>query len=146
MTNRGAVLAGWGAGVGYLAVLAFTPTLHELPAASLPLLFGTGVVAGVVAGTLAEDRTDHHGLLAGSLAGGVAGAAIVLVFFANEPYGVFNGLNRLAATELSRFDVVFEYPDATTGLIAGSCWTIIAGIGAYAGGVAPRLRGELIRE
>ncbi|MDZ7746340.1 MAG: hypothetical protein U5K28_07440 [Halobacteriales archaeon] len=146
MTNRGAVLVGAGAGVVYLAVLAFTPRLHELPAVSLPLLFGTGVVTGVVAGTLADDRTGYHGLLASSLAGGVAGVAIVLVFFANEPYGVFNGLNRLAATKLAPIDFFFRYPDATTGLIAGGCWTGIAAIGGYAGVIAPRLRGELVRE
>ena len=146
MGNRRAVLAGTGAGVGYLSVLAFTPTLQELPAVSLPLLFGTGVVAGVVAGTLADGSPGHHGLLAGSLTGGVAGVAVVLVFFANEPYGVFNGLNRLAATRLAPIDLAFRYPDATTGLIAGGCWASIAAIAAYAGRFAPRLGGELIRE
>ncbi|MFC7175710.1 hypothetical protein [Halosegnis marinus] len=149
-TDWRAVLAGAGAALAYLALLALAPGFDAVRLAGVPLVLATGLVAGAAAG-LAADRGPGpgawHGLLAGSLGGAAFAVTLVYVFSANEPYGVFHGLNYVVATSAADFPVVATHGRAVVAGIAGTGWTLIAALGIYAGHAAPRREGgSLIEE
>jgi hypothetical protein len=149
-TDWRAVTGGVAAAVAYLGLLALLPGLEGVRLAGVPLVLATGLVAGAAAGVAADSGPTAggwHGLLAGSVAGGAFAATLVYVFFVNEPYGVFHGLNYVVARYAAYFPVVATYPDTVVAGLAGTGWALIAGLGGYAGHAAPRREGgSLIEE
>lgn len=140
MTDWRAVAVGAAAAAAYLAVLGFLPGLHAARLEAVPLVLGTGFVAGAAAG-LRADRGPAagawHGLLAGCVAGGLFALATVYVFSVNEPYGVFHALNYLVATAAGTFPVVATHGRIVVGAVAGTGWAAIAALGLLAGRRAP---------
>jgi len=145
-----AVVAGTAAALAYLAVLALLPGLERVRLAGVPLVLGTGLVAGAAAGLVADDGPvagAWHGLLAGSLGGAAFAVALVTVFSLNEPYGVFHGLNYVVALSAGAVPVVATHGRAVVAGLAGGGWALIALLGVYAGHAAPRRNdGALIEE
>ncbi|WP_255149145.1 hypothetical protein [Halorarius halobius] len=140
MTDWRAVAVGAVAAAAYLGTLAFLPGLDRLRLTGVPLLLGTGLVAGAAAG-LAADRGPEtgawHGLLAGSLAGALFAATLVYVFAANVPFGVFHGLNYVLAASAGQFPVVATHGRLVVAGLAGAGWAGIAALGLVAGRLAP---------
>lgn len=140
MTDWRAVTTGAGAAAVYLAVLAFFPGLDGVRAEGIPMLLGTGLVAGSAAG-LRADRSPQvgawHGLLSGCLAGALFAVTLVVVFSQNLPFGVFHGLNYVVALSARQFPVVATNGELVVAGIAGSGWAAIAALGLVAGRQAP---------
>ncbi|MFB6117901.1 hypothetical protein [Halosegnis sp.] len=148
-TDWRAVVSGAGAAVVYLAVLALFPGLEGVRVAGVPLVLGTGLVAGAAAGMAADDGPAAgawHGLLSGSLGGAIFAVTLVYVFAANEPYGVFHGLNHVLALSAADFTVVATHGRAVVAGVAGLGWVLIAVLGVYAGYVAPQRQGGALVE
>lgn len=136
-----AVSAGTAAALAYLAVLALLPGLERVRLAGVPLVLATGLVAGTASGLVADDGPlagAWHGLLAGSLGGAAFAVVLIAVFSANEPYGVFYGLNYVLALSAGDFPVVATHGRAVVAGLAGAGWALIALLGVYAGHAAPR--------
>ncbi|WP_255195527.1 hypothetical protein [Halorarius litoreus] len=140
MTDWRAVVTGTGAATAYLAFLAFFPGLTGVRLEGVPLVLGTGLVAGAAAGIRADRGPQvgaWHGLLAGSLAGALFAVTLVSVFWSNLPFGVFHGLNYVLAVSAGRFPVVATHGPAVVAGIAGGGWAAIAALGLLAGRQAP---------
>lgn len=141
MTDWRAVATGAVAAATYLAALAFVPGFEAVRLEGIPLVLGTGLVAGAAAG-LGADRGSHagawHGLLAGSVAGGGFAVALVYVFWTNQPYGVFHGLNHLVATAAGEFPVIATHGQLVIAGLAGGGWAVIAALGLFGGRQAPK--------
>lgn len=138
--NWRAVSAGTAAALAYLAVLALLPGLERVRLAGVPLVLATGLVAGAASGLVADDGPlagAWHGLLAGSLGGGAFAVVLVAVFAANEPYGVFHGLNYVVALSAGDFPVIATNGELVVAGIAGGGWAAIAALGLVAGRRAP---------
>jgi hypothetical protein len=145
-----AISAGVAASLAYLAALALLPGLERVRLAGVPLVLATGLVAGAAAALVADDGPlagAWHGLLAGSLGGAAFAVVLVAVFSANEPYGVFYGLNYVLALSAGDVPVVATHGDAVVAALAGVGWALITLLGVYAGHAAPRRDGSgLIEE
>lgn len=149
MTDWRAVGVGAGAAAVYLAVLAAVPGLTSVRIEAIPLLLGTGLVAGSAAGLRADAGPDvgaWHGLVAGSVAGAGYATVLVVAFAENLPLGVFHGLNHVVATEAGKFPVIATRGPLVVAGIAGVGWAVIAALGLVAGRQAPlrETRGVLV--
>lgn len=140
MTDWRAVGVGAGAAAAYLAVLALVPGLEHVRLEAVPLVLGTGLVAGAAAGLHAGGGPEAgawHGLLAGSFAGGTFAVALVVAFTENLPLGAFRGLNYVVAHAAGEFPVVATRGTLVVAAIAGGGWAAIAALGLLAGRRAP---------
>lgn len=148
-TDWGAVVSGVCAAVVYIGILALFPGLEGVRFAGVPLVLATGLVAGAAAGVAADAGPRGgawHGLLAGSLGGAVFAVTLVYVFAANEPYGVFHGLNYVLALSAGDFRVIATHGRLVVAGLAGVGWTVIALLGVYAGYAAPQREGGALIE
>ena len=140
MTDWRAVGTGVGATALYLAFLAFFPGLRAVRFEGIPLVLGTGLVAGSAAGLRANRGPTvgaWHGLLSGCVAGAMFAVTLVVVFAENLPFGVFHGLNYVLAVSAGRFPVVATNGELVVALVAGVGWAVIATLGLVAGRQAP---------
>ncbi|WP_435193820.1 hypothetical protein [Natronomonas sp. EA1] len=142
-----AVLAGVGASVAYLLLLAGFPGTETVRLGGVPLVLATGLIAGATAGRLAPSARvgGWHGLCSGSLAGGLfAGSFWYLLALPARPPGVYYGLNYLLAVSAGQFPVVATHGPLVVALLAGVGWAGIAVCGLYAGTRAPQRHGGFI--
>jgi hypothetical protein len=140
MTDWRAVTVGAGAAAVYLAFLTFFPGFEGVRIEAVPLVLGTGLVAGAAAGLRADRGPTAgawHGLLSGCLAGALFAVTLVVVFTENLPFGVFHGLNYVVATSAGQFTVVATHGPMVVAGIAGAGWGAIAALGLVAGRQAP---------
>jgi hypothetical protein len=140
MTDWRAVATGAGAAAVYLAFLAFFPGLDGVRIEGVPLVLGTGLVAGAAAGLRADQGPGAgawHGLLSGCVAGALFAVTLVVVFAENLPFGVFHGLNYVVALSAGQFPVVATNGQLVVAGIAGAGWAAIAALGLVAGRQAP---------
>ncbi|PSP57201.1 hypothetical protein BRC72_09175 [Halobacteriales archaeon QH_7_66_36] len=149
LTDWRAVASGLGAALLYLAVLALFPGFEGVRFAGVPLVLGTGLVAGAAAGIAADDGPTTgawHGLLSGSLGGAAFAVTLVYVFAANEPYGVFYGLNYVLALSAGDISVIATHGRTVVAGLAGTGWVLITVLGIYAGYTAPQREGRTLIE
>lgn len=148
MTDWRAVGTGGLAGAAYLTGLAILPWLVRLRVTTVPLLLGTGLVAGAAAGLADGSPTTGawHGLLAGSVVGGLFAVTMAYAFATDAPLGAFHALNHVVATAAGEFPVIATHGPAVVGSLAGLGWGAIAGLGALGGRLAPMREGYAVVE